>query len=133
MFRIDTETGAIELNVGDTGSFELEAHRDDDTDWTEDDRAVFTVRSAAGANVIERLYRLDDDEGLGNGVILVELHNDDTDDLAAGAYTWEVRFVVNPYYDTDGRIIDGDIVQTPGIDGNGNPMTLTLKSVQADI
>ena len=132
MFSVNFDTGAITMNVGDTGSFELEAHRDDGTDWTEDDRAVFTVRGATGANVMERVYRLDDVE-LGNGVILVELHNDDTDNLTPGTYSWEVRFVVHPYYSADGQIIDGDIVQTPGINGRGDPMSLTLKSVLADI
>ncbi len=133
MFEVNYTTGAITMNRGDTGSFTLTAHRDDQVDWTEDDRAVFTVRNGAGANVIEREYRLDDDEGLGNGVILIEFHNSDTDELPAGTYSWEMRYIVNAYYDEDDHIIDGDIVRTPGIDGKGNTMSLTLNNVLKDI
>jgi hypothetical protein len=133
MFDINYTTGAITLNRGDTGSFLLEAHRDDQVDWTEDDRAVFTVRNGAGDIVIGREYRLDDDEGLGNGIVLIEFHNSDTDELPAGAYSWEVRYVVNVYRDSDGAIVDGDIVRTPGMDGKGNPMSMTLNSVLKDI
>lgn len=131
MFRVNYETGEIVMNVGDTGSFEVKGERDDLTPWTDDDRAVFTVRNAAGENVITRVYGLNDEE-LGNGVILIEFHNGDTDDLDPGSYSWELRFVVNPYYDGE-TIVDGDIVRTPGADGNGDPMPMTLKGVQAFI
>lgn len=131
MFEVDEETGAIEMNVGDTGAFEVEGTRDDDVAWTEDDRAVFTVKNGAGEIVIERVYRLDDEE-LGNGVVLVQLHNADTDSLDPGAYTWEMRYIVRPYWD-GGRIVDGNIVRTPGIDDKGTPIPMTLKAVQADI
>ena len=132
MFRVDEETGLIEMNVGDTGAFEIAGERTDGVAFTADDRAVFTVRNAAGQIVIERIYALDNQE-LGNGVALVQLHNNDTDELDPGAYTWEVRFVVHPYYDENGQIVDGDIVRTPGIDGQGNLLPMTLKAVQADI
>lgn len=132
MFMVDANTGMIEMNVGDTGAFEIAGERTDGVDFTADDRAVLTVKNAAGAIVIERIYPLADDE-LGNGVALVQLHNNDTDSLEPGIYTWEVRFVVHPYYDAAGRIVNGDIVRTPGIDGQGNPMPMTLKAVQADI
>ena len=131
MFAVDAATGAIEMNVGDTGAFEVAGTRDDGDAWTEDDRAVFTVKNGAGEIVIERIYRLDDEE-LGNGVVLVQLHNADTDSLDPGAYTWEMRWIVRPYWD-GGRIVDGDVVRTPGIDGKGMPMPMTLKAVQANI
>lgn len=131
MFEVDEATGAIEMNVGDTGAFEVEGERDDGVAWTEDDRAVFTVKNGAGEIVIERIYRLDDEE-LDNGVVLVQLHNADTDRLDPGAYTWEMRYIVRPYWDS-GRIVDGNIVRTPGIDEKGNPLPMTLKGVQADI
>ena len=133
MFSVDAAKGEIEMNVGDTGAFLCAGERDDGVDFTEDDRAVFTIKDATGEIRIERIYHLDDDDGLGNGVFLVEFHNDDTDHLDPGQYSWEVRFVVNPYYDSEGKIVNGDIVWTPGIDGNGNPIPMTLKAVQADI
>ena len=131
MFSLTPETGLIELNLGDTGSIELEAHRDDGEDWTEDDKAVFIVKNG-DETVIERTYDLDDDE-LGNGVLLIEFHSNDTKDLKPGTYSWEVRFFVNPYYDDDDNIVGGDIVDTPGISGDGKPMTLVLDAVLKDI
>ena len=131
MFRVNFETGEIVMNVGDTGCFEVKGEREDLLPWTDDDRAVFTVRNAAGDNVITRVYGLNDEE-LGNGVVLIQFHNNDTDGLEPGSYSWELRFVVNPYYDGD-TIVDGDVVRTPGADGNGDPMPMTLKGVQAFI
>ena len=132
MFNVDYSTGAIEMNVGDTGSFQIAATRSDDEPWTEDDVATFTVRNNAGEDVITRNYALNDDT-LGNGVISIEFQNSDTDQLPAGTYSWEMRYVINALYDASGRVVDGDIVRTPGVDGKGNPMSMTLKSVYRDI
>ena len=122
----------------------MTAARDDETAWTAADRLIWTVRSSTGDIVIQRYYRLDDDGGLGNGVVQVELHNDDTDDLAVGSYQLERRYVVNAYWDGDGtapdgacvdaltdvnHIVDGDIVRVPE---NGQS-TLTLSTVYADV
>lgn len=131
MFQVDYDTGAIVMSRGDTGSFELEAIREDRQSWTENDRAVFTLRAPNGETVIERIYRLDDQTN--NGVIVIEFHNQDTDQLEPGTYTWEMRFVAGIYMDSSGKIINGNFIRTPGIDGNGDPMPLTIKSVQADI
>jgi len=72
-----------------------------------------------------RFYRLDDDEGLGNGVIEIQFHNNDTDEWDPGQYTMERRYDVHPYWDgtaptgmcvnalTAGvRMIEGDCVRT---------------------
>ena len=132
MFSVDYDTGAIVISKGDTGSFELEVIREDREAWGENDRAVFTVNNGAGETVIERIYRLDS-ETPGNGIIVVEFHNSDTDQLDPGGYTWEIRLVDGIYTDDDGKIIDGNFIRTPGIDGSGDPMPLTIKSVQAQI
>jgi hypothetical protein len=131
MFNVDFNTGAIEMNAGDTGSFEIAAVRSDGEPWTADDVATFTVRNAAGEDILLRDYSLVGE--LGNGIIGIEFQNSDTDDLAPGAYSWEMRYVVNALYDSSGELVDGDIVRTPGADGKGNPMTLTIKSVMRDI
>lgn len=118
MIIIDPVNYTITLPRGDTGSFtvsESSGHV-----FTEDDRAVFTVRDNGGAAVIERYYALDDVE-LGNGKFLVSFINADTDELPVGTYTWDVRYVINPYYDAAGRIVSGDRVETPR-----QPMMLTL-------
>lgn len=131
MFRVDEETGHVTMNVGDTGAWFVDAERDDGVPFTADDRAVFTVKNGSGTIVLEREYGLAD-AGLGNGTIHIQMSNNDTDDWPAGAYTYEIRYVVNPYRES-GDIRSGDIVDTPGIDGDGDPIQMTLKAVQAYI
>lgn len=128
MFNVDENTGKVEMNAGDTGSWFIDAERDDGVPFTSADRAVFTVKDSAKLTVLEREYGLAD-EGLGNGTVLIQLDNNDTDDWPAGVYTYEMRYIVNPYRE-DGEIRSGDIVDTPGIDGKGEPIQMTLKSVQ---
>jgi hypothetical protein len=106
MFKI--ENGAITLSRGDTASFTVTASGHT---FEAEDRALFTLKDGQGEVVLERAYALDTE--LGNGVFLVQLSNSDTDQLAVGAYSWDVRYVLHPYYDDDGRIVDGDQVITP--------------------
>ena len=73
----------IKLFAGDTGSFVVEAARESGDDFTEDDRMQFTVTNGAGEIVMQRWYRLDDDEGLGNGAYQMEFHNADTDEFVS--------------------------------------------------
>ena len=115
MFSIN-EAGNITLSVGDTASFTVTT-----TGYTfgENDRALFTVKNAGGTVIFERAYALDTE--LGNGVFLVEFLNADTDTLTPGNYSWDVRYIINPYYDDTGRIVDGDQVITPK-----TALTLTL-------
>ena len=49
--------------------------------------------------MLQRIYRLDDQYDLGNGKVLVEFHNDDTDTWDPGTYTTELRFDVSPIWD----------------------------------
>ena len=61
MFLIEEKTGAVTLSQGDTGSYEIEAEREDGEAWTENDRATWCLK--AGDEVIwERIYRLDNPE-----------------------------------------------------------------------
>ena len=132
MFNVDETTGAITISQGDTGSFELEAERTDGEPWTENDRATFCVKQGE-ETVLERIYRLDnpdEDETLANGLIRIDLHNSDTKGLAPASYTWEMRFDIGAYMDGSGKLISGDGIDTPGIDGNGDPMPFTVKPVQ---
>lgn len=125
MFRVNLETMEITMHRGDTGSFKLHATRGNGDDWTADDRALFTVRDGTGTIVLQRFYRLDDQYGLGNGVILIEFHNDDTDDWEPGQYTTEVRFNVDPIWEgtaptsrcanaltADAKMVEGSVVRT---------------------
>ena len=71
MFNVDYETGEITMHRGDTGSYVLHAARSDGSSWTEDDRLLYTVKNSKGEIVLQRLYRLDDQWDLGDGVVLV--------------------------------------------------------------
>ena len=140
MFNRNADATSITMHAGDTGAFKVHATRKSGEDWTEDDRLLFTVTSPAGIIVMQRLYRLDDDEGLGNGVVEIQFHNNDTDQWAPGTYTTERRYDVNPRWDgtppegmcvnalTAGvKMIEGDVVRTV-VQG-----TLTIQGVLGDI
>lgn len=98
-FQPDYETGDIRMNAGDTGSMIIRCTQKDGDDWTSDDRMLFTVKNQQGETVMQRIYRLDDQYGLGNGAVLLEFHNDDTDDWDAGDYTMERRYNISPIWD----------------------------------
>ena len=117
MFSVDGTT--ISLSVGDTGAIEFTS-----TGYTfaSEDRAIFTIRTATGVAVIEEEHELTD------GAFTQYFHNSDTDGYAAANYTWDVRYVINPYRDSNGKIVDGDQVITPM-----TPQTLTLLPVVGDV
>ena len=124
MFSRDEE-GNITMHRGDTGSFKVNAERASGDDWTSADRMLFTIKDGQGDIVLQRIYRLDDQWGLGNGVVLIEFHNDDTDTWANGSYQVERRYNINPRWDgtaptgrcvngltSAAKMIEGDIVRT---------------------
>jgi hypothetical protein len=141
MFDPNKETGNITMHAGDTGSYTVYATRESGTAWTADDRMVFTVANASGVVMLQRYYRLD--TSLGNGKVLIEFHNGDTDEWPAGNYTAERRYVVNPRWDgtvptgnvTDAlaegiaHIIDGDTVRTP----KWAQTTITINRVYGEV
>lgn len=139
-FNRNADATQITLHAGDTGAFKVHATRKSGTDWTSADRMLFTVRNASNEIVMQRFYRLDDDEGLGNGVVEIQFHNNDTDTWPAGAYTTERRYDVNALWSgtapegmcvnalTAGvRMLDGDVVRTV-VQG-----TLTIMGIYGDI
>lgn len=111
MFQV--EGTQITMSRGDTGSvlFRASGHI-----FADEDRALFTVKSPEGTVVKQHAYQID-----ANGAFTVFFENSDTDYLAPGTYTYDVRYVINPYYDTSGSIVDGDQVITPKL-----PMNLIL-------
>lgn len=141
MFVVNLETMEITMHQGDTGSFKVGATRKSGEAWTEDDRALFTVRNQQGEAVMMRYYRLDDQYDLGDGKILVEFHNDDTDQWEPGAYNTELRFDVSPVWDGDpptgrcenallpgvAKMIEGSVVRTV------IQSTLTIQGILGEI
>ena len=119
MFWVDGYV--ITLSRGDTGAIKFTA----DTDHTFDavDRALFSVKNAVGEVVRQQAYAIDE-----NKAFVVTFQNSDTDSLPAGAFTWDVRYIIHPYYDTSGNIVDGDQVITPR-----QPMTMQLLQVVGEV
>jgi len=141
MINVNLDTMAITMHQGDTGSFKIGATRESGDEWTSADRMLFTVRNGQGEVVMQRIYRLDDQFDLGNGKVLVEFHNDDTDTWDAGTYSTELRFDVSPIWDGTAptarcvdalspgtpKMIEGSIVRTT------IQSTLTISGILGEI
>ena len=119
MFDVNGYT--ITLSRGDTGAIKFTA----ETEYTfaDRDRALFSIKNAVGDMVKQQAFAIDEDKSF-----IVAFYNTDTDKLAAGSYSWDVRYVINPYYDDAGKIIDGDQVITPR-----QPMELQLLQVVGEV
>ncbi len=115
-FRLDPETMNITMNRGDTGAFFVKLTRKGGDAWTDDDRALFTVKNQQGETVMQRIYRLDDQWEVGDGIFLVEFHNDDTDTWDTGDYAMEIRADISPIWDgtpPTARCVNALIAGTP--------------------
>ena len=119
MFGVDGYT--ITMTRGDTGAIKIIA--DTDYEFQEDDRALFSVKNGVGETVKQQAFEIDE-----NNAFTVTFFNSDTDSLAAGSYSWDVRYIIHPYYDSEGNIINGDQVITPK-----QPMNLQLLQVVGEV
>ena len=140
MFNFNNDTCAISLHAGDTGSKWIHATRGRETAWTSADRCLFTVRNAMNEIVMQRIYRLDDQWGAGNGWFLMEFHNGDTDTWLPGTYNTEWRYDVAPSWDgtaPTGRCVNGMTAGVKMTDGSvvrtKVQSTLTISGVLGDI
>lgn len=123
MFNV--EGYAISLSRGDTGALRIVASatlNGEPFTFGSDDRALFSIKNGQGEIVKEKIASLDDN------TFTVFFLNADTDALSAGTYSWDVRYIIHPYYDSQGRIIDGDQVITPK-----EPMNMNLITVVGDV
>lgn len=90
----------ITISRGDTGAIRMKAkakRRDTGADYIfgERDRALFSIKNSAGNYVKQKCYPMI------NNYFTVVFFNSDTDQLGAGNYIWDVRYVINPYYTDD--------------------------------
>ena len=97
-FVFDKNTGNVNMYAGDTGSFFLRVQRESVDSWPDTARMLFTVKGAEGI-VLQRIYRLDDQWDVGDGIVLIEFHNDDTDDWTPGEYATEMRVSLEPVWE----------------------------------
>ena len=115
----------ISLSRGDTGALKVTADATLDGQaytFAAEDRALFSVKSPNGELVMEKVFPME------NNIFTVFFLNADTDSLAPGDYTWDVRYIIHPYYDDQGKLIDGDQVITPK-----EPQALNLLTVVGDV
>ena len=122
MFSVDGNT--ITLSRGDTGGIKIKAVatlNGEPFTFGSDDRALFSIKNSQGEVLKEKVAELTNNE------FMVYFMNSDTDSLSPGSYSWDVRYVVNPYYQ-NGRIVNGDQVLTPK-----EPMTINILTVVGDI
>ena len=117
MFSV--EGNKITLSKGDTGAVKIVVSG---YTFGADDRCLFTMKSGNGTIVKQKAYAMTNNE------FVVSFLNAETDTLVAGNYSWDVRWVIHPYYDSAGRIVDGDQVLTPEL-----PMGINLLTVVGDI
>lgn len=141
-FIHDIETGDIRMNAGDTGSFKVHCARESGEDWPDTARMLYTIKNQQGEIVLQRIYRMDDQWGLGDGVVLIEFHNDDTDTWMPGQYATERRYNVAPIWDgtpSSARCVDALAPTSPATMVEGVPVrtvfkgTLTIESVEGRI
>ena len=123
MFRVDGYN--IILSRGDTGAMKVKATATLNSEpftFGEDDRALFSIKNGQGEIVKEKIAELVNNE------FTVYFLNADTDSLSPTNYSWDVRYIIHPYYDANGRIVDGDQVITPK-----EPMSMNLLTVVGDV
>lgn len=143
MFEIDYRTMKIRMHRGDTGAFPIGASKESGSAWGEHDRMIFTVTNSEKKVMLKRYYRLDSGRTsveLPDGVVLIELHNSDTDQWPATTYNTEIRFVMNAVWsgteDTDDMVdvstIDARIIE--GVPVNtAIQSTLELRDVLGEV
>ena len=139
MFVFNPENFEIKMHAGDTGSKWINAARESGTPWTEYDRCLFTVKNG-NEILMQRIYRLDDQWGAGNGRFLMEFHNNDTDTWPEGTYKTEWRYDIVPSWNgtaPTGRCVDGKASSVKMVEGSivrtKVQSTLEIKGVLGDI
>ena len=123
MFQVEGYN--IILSRGDTGAMKVKATatlNGEPFTFGEDDRALFSIKNGQGEIVKEKVAAMTNNE------FMVYFLNADTDNLAPTTYSWDVRYIIHPYYDANGRIINGDQVITPM-----QPMNMNLLTVVGDV
>ena len=121
----DVQDYVITLSRGDTGALKVNATatlEGEPFTFGQDDRALFSIKNANGEIIMQKACEME------NNSFTVYFLNADTDSLAPGEFSWDVRYIIHPYYDSEGKIIDGDQVITPK-----TPMNMTLLTVVGDV
>ena len=139
-FKVNLNTMDITMHRGDTGAFFVGATKASETAWTSDDRMLFTIKDAQGVTVLQRFYRLDDQWEVGDGIVLIEFHNSDTDTWEPGQYSMELRFDIDPIWNGTapvGRCVDALTAGVRMVEGSTVRTvihsTLTIDNIYGEI
>ena len=124
MFNVEGTT--ISISRGDTGAVRFVADvtiPDTDESYTfgENDWAIFSIKTMDG-ELVRMVYAQ-----MTDNAFTVTFHNADTEALATTNYTWDVRYVINAYWE-GGVIVDGDQVITPEL-----PMNFNILNVVGEV
>lgn len=92
------------LPKGDTGNLRINISSAYNT--TNADRILFTIKKKNTPIIIRVLTPV-------NNQAILEFTNSMTDDLPAGKYRYDIRFIRDAELDSDGLPIDGEGVDTP--------------------
>lgn len=117
----DVRDYTISMSRGDTGA--IKVNTDTDYEFSSNDRVLFSIKNALGEVVRQQVYPLEADKSF-----VINFANSDTDYLPAGTFSWDLRYIINPYYDETGTIVSGDQVITPKA-----PMELMLLQVVGEV
>lgn len=109
----------IQISRGDTGVLTFAASG---VELTDNDRAVFTVRSRNGAVVMEKVAVPEDNK------VHIPFLNEETQRMREGDYAWDIRYALGAVLDEEGRVTDGHEVLTPMFPG-----VLTIEKVVGQI
>lgn len=123
MFNVDGYT--ITLSRGDTGALKVNATATlagEAFTFGENDRALFSIKNANGEVIVQKAYQMTDNS------FVVYFMNADTESLSPGSLSWDVRYIIHPYYDESGKVVNGDQVITPKL-----PQTMNLLTVVGDV
>lgn len=88
---------------GDTGSFSIPALIDAVPNTTM--IAVFSI-----FNEQKRIWT--HEYPIENGMVTIRFENQDTKDFPLGEFYWDIKIYVNPRYNSEGLLIDGDEVHS---------------------
>ena len=105
MFQVDSETKKITMHRGDTGEITVTLNGYDFSNV--DCKALFTMKYG-GETIKEDYYDIDE-----NNQFVVEFTNPDTDIFTSANAEYDVRVIIDPVWDENGKIVNGTMVRTP--------------------
>lgn len=103
MFKVTGKK--ILITAGDTG---IVGFRITGITATPKDRGILTIKTEDETEVIVEKVAIPDEN-----IVRFPFVHEDTENWEEGTYTWDVRFITNAKFDSEGKIYTGEQVATP--------------------